>query len=123
MFVELFVAGLTLEQSIHSRSLSVPINIVIATPYGIYRDWLIKFNFPGRDSMLGGIVLDVTAFMTFQMPIYALTVASSGASLERVIAACMGQVGALVLMARPFGLWMQLCRYWFMPKAKTVPAT
>ena len=121
MSVELLVAGLTLEQSLHSRMLSVPINILIATPYGMYRDWLMGFRFPGRDSIFGSAALDIIAFITFQMPIYALTVASSGASMEHVVAACMGQMGALIIMGRPYGIWMQLCRNWFVPG--TIPAT
>ena len=120
MSVELFIAGLTFEQSLHSRTLSIPINVVIARPYGIYRDWLMGFNFPGRNSIFGASLLDVLAFITFQMPIYALTVASSGAGLEYVIAACVGQLGAMLIMGRPYGIWMQVCRNWFVPASASV---
>ena len=41
MSVELFVAGLSIEQSLHSRLLSIPVNLLIARPYGIYRDWIM----------------------------------------------------------------------------------
>ncbi len=115
MSVELFIAGLTLEQSMHSRLLSIPVNMVIARPYGIYRDWIMAFKIPGRDNFLGSSLLDALAFITFQMPVYALLVASSGAGFDSVLAACVGQLGAMLVMGRPFGLWMQLCRQWFSP--------
>lgn len=120
MSVELFIAGLTLEQSMHSRLLSIPVNMIIARPYGIYRDWILAHNIPALDSFLGSTLLDVLAFMTFQMPVYAFLVGTSGASLESVVAACMGQLGAMLVMGRPYGLWMQLCRQRFSPSPVAV---
>ena len=113
MSVELFIAGLSIEQSLHSRLLSIPVNLLIARPYGIYRDWIMV---QGRKLAKGSVVdavMDIVAFLTFQMPVYALLVGTSGASLEQVITACMGQLGALVLMGRPYGIYMQMCRNWF----------
>ena len=37
MLVEILVAGLTIEQSLQSRLMSIPVNMLIARPYGIYR--------------------------------------------------------------------------------------
>ena len=54
--------------------------------------------------------MDILAFLSFQMPVYLILLATTGASLEQLIAACVGQIGALVLMARPYGIYMQLCR-------------
>lgn len=113
MSVELFVAGLSIEQSLHSRLLSIPVNLLIARPYGIYRDWIMA---QGRKLARGSVVdavMDIVAYLTFQMPVYAVLVGTSGASLEQVITACTGQLGALVLMGRPYGIYMQMCRSWF----------
>lgn len=113
MFVELFVAGLTLDQSLQSRLMSIPVNLLIARPYGIYRDWVIDWNMPGKNNLLGSALLDVVAFVSFQIPVYAVLVGTTGAGIDQVITACVGQVGAMVVMGRPFGLWMQICRQWF----------
>ena len=113
MSVELFVAGLSIEQSLHSRLLSIPVNLMIARPYGLFRDWIMMVGHSERGGFLRHAVLDIVSFITFQMPIYGLLVATSGASLEQVIAACVGQLGALILMARPYGMYMQWCRLWF----------
>lgn len=113
MSVELFVAGLSIEQSLHSRLLSIPVNLLIARPYGIYRDWAMAQGRKMSSSSLMYSVMDIVAFLTFQMPVYAMLVGTSGASLDQVITACMGQLGALILMGRPYGIYMQMCRNWF----------
>ena len=38
MIIEIFISGMTFEQSLSSRLVSIPVNILIAWPYGIYRD-------------------------------------------------------------------------------------
>lgn len=120
MSVELFIAGLTIEQSLHSRLLSIPVNMIIARPYGIYRDWLMVLRFPGSGSLIGQTLMDIVAFLTFQMPVYAFLVGTSGASFDAVITACMGQLGAMMIMGRPYGIWLQLCRKWFRPADASV---
>ncbi len=47
MSVEL-LAGLSFEQSLQSRLLSIPVNLLTARAYGLYRDWLIR-----RGSFIG----------------------------------------------------------------------
>ncbi|UYM17010.1 L-alanine exporter AlaE [Endozoicomonas euniceicola] len=113
MSVELFVAGLSIEQSLHSRLLSIPVNLLIARPYGIYRDWVIALGRKVTNNSLMDSVMDILAFLTSQLPLYAMMVGTSGASLDQVATACMGQVGALILMGRPYGIYMQMCRNWF----------
>ncbi|MGY0215786.1 L-alanine exporter AlaE [Endozoicomonadaceae bacterium StTr2] len=113
MAVELFVAGLSIDQSLQSRLMSIPVNMVIARPYGIYRDWLLAWGGAAQGGFLRSTVLDILAFISFQMPVYAMLVAGTGASREQIVTACVGQIGALVLMARPYGMWMQVCRNWF----------
>ncbi len=117
MAVEILVAGLSVDQSIQSRLLSIPVNMLIARPYGIFRDWLMALGGASKGGFIRTTLLDITAFIGFQIPVYALLVASTGASMEQVAAACAGQIGALVLMARPYGIWMQTCRNWFVSGA------
>lgn len=42
MAIEVFLSGMSFSQSLSSRLLSIPVNILIAWPYGIYRDWFIR---------------------------------------------------------------------------------
>ena len=114
MSVEL-LAGLSFEQSLQSRLFSIPVNLLTARAYGLYRDWLIR-----RGQVIGTgffqlALLDVLAFISFQIPLYATMVFFTGASVDQVIAACTGQVGAMIIMGRPYGIYLQLCRNWFKP--------
>ncbi len=115
LLVELFVAGLSLEQALQSRLMNIPANLLIARPYGLYRDWIISRNILNKKSFIGAALLDIIAFTSFQIPVYALCVAATGAVVDQIITACLGQIGAMVIMGRPFGLWIQLCRSWFKP--------
>lgn len=36
MMIEIFLSGMTFEQSLSSRLVAIPVNIIIAVPYGIY---------------------------------------------------------------------------------------
>ncbi|MGI9275553.1 MAG: L-alanine exporter AlaE [Endozoicomonas sp.] len=110
MAVEIFVAGLSIDQSLQSRMLSIPTNLLIARPYGLFRDWVLRF---GDGGQVRNAALDIIAFLGFQMPVYALLVASTGASVDQIITACVGQIGALIIMGRPYGIYMQMCRNWF----------
>ena len=73
------LAGLTFEQSFHSRLFSIPINLLTARLYGLYRDRMINF---GTQHIGCGFVqmalMDALAFMTFQirsmLPYYFLPV-------------------------------------------------
>lgn len=42
MAIEIFVSGMSFHQSLASRTLSIPVNIVIAIPYGLFRDWVLR---------------------------------------------------------------------------------
>lgn len=43
MVIEVVISGMTFRQSLSSRLLSIPVNILIAWPYGMYRDAFIRF--------------------------------------------------------------------------------
>ncbi|MRI34721.1 L-alanine exporter AlaE [Endozoicomonas sp. OPT23] len=120
MMVEVFVAGLSFHQSLQSRLLSIPVNLITARPYGIYRDWLMAFSQCFPNKFLGETLMDILAFISFQLPLYAALIASTGASKEQIITACIGQIGSMVVMARPFGMYIQTCRNWFVPASVSV---
>ena len=119
MSVEL-LAGLSFEQSLQSRLFSIPVNLLTARAYGLYRDGLIRRGHFIGTGFCQMALLDVLAFISFQIPLYSTMVFFTGASAEQVIAAATGQVGAMIIMGRPYGIYLQPCRNWFKPA--TVPA-
>lgn len=42
MAIEVLISGMSFQQSLSSRLLSIPVNILIAWPYGRYRDLFIR---------------------------------------------------------------------------------
>ena len=42
MLIEIFLYSMSFEQSLSSRLVAIPVNILIAWPYGFYRDWVMR---------------------------------------------------------------------------------
>lgn len=81
MLIEIFLSGMTFEQSLSSRLVAIPVNIVIAWPYGLYRDAVMRFA--RRISPAGWVknLADVLAYVTFQSPVYVGHSADGGCGL------------------------------------------
>lgn len=63
MIIEIFVSGMTFQQSLASRTLSIPVNIAIAWPYGVFRDYVLR---QGRKiSPTGWMKISPISWLTF----------------------------------------------------------
>jgi hypothetical protein len=111
MAVEVLVSDLTVAQSMHSRLLAIPLNAVVARPYGVYRDWLFARG-GGRGRALR-ILLDIFAFTTFMMPQYALVLWWVGAAGAQILSACLSVLLLSIVIGRPYGLYLVVCRNLF----------
>ena len=60
-----------LGQSLQSRLLAIPLNVAIARPYGIYRDWLFRATHAETGNRIARTLVDILAFSTFMLPQYA----------------------------------------------------
>ena len=56
MLIEVFISGMSFNQSLSSRLLSIPVNILIAWPYGVYRDWFIRQSQRCRSKGMSGLM-------------------------------------------------------------------
>jgi hypothetical protein len=111
MATELFIAGLTVAQSIDARIVAVPLMVLLARPFGIYRDWI--FGTFQIDAGISTLVADTGAFVSFQLPIYAATLFYVGATFHQIILACGATVIIMVAVARPFGMFLDFIRRLF----------
>lgn len=110
MFVEVILSGLTLQQSLQSRLCAIPLNVIAARPYGLYRDWLFDAAGTEYRGRLARILADILAFSTFMLPQYAAVLWWVGAGLSQILIAC-GTVAAIsIAIGRPYGLYMVFCR-------------
>ncbi|WP_051303107.1 L-alanine exporter AlaE [Psychromonas aquimarina] len=110
IFIEVLIVGMTIQQSLLSRLLCQPVNIVTGRMYGIYRDKIIgKLNsakLHKRYKVLG----DITAYITFQLPLYILILFIIGMDIQNITKAAMAQTLALLVLGAPYGYWLTAVR-------------
>ena len=105
---ELYVAGMEPTDVLKTRLIMVPLMILTGRPYGVWRDWFFAGTKPTvswSKSLIDGL-----AFLTFQLPIYGLTLWIAGADFDE-IGILLGSTAVLMLIvSRPFGLFLQAMR-------------
>jgi hypothetical protein len=79
-------------------------------PYGLWRDWIfLRISPHGR---VMNIAVDILAFLTFQVPVYVTTLLIAGASFKEIQVAVSAAIFFMVLLSRPFGLFLEALRKW-----------
>jgi hypothetical protein len=116
--VEFLVARLSPQQVMHARLAAIPVILVTARPYGIYRDWLFRVCGVRDNDQARAAVLDILAFVTFQAPLYVVVLFSAGASLMQIMAALASAAVILTVSGRPYGLFLDWCRKLFQVRAE-----
>ncbi len=66
MLIEIFLSGMSFEQSLSSRLVAIPVNILIAWPYGVYRDLIMRVARKASPAGWAKNLADVLAYVTFQ---------------------------------------------------------
>ncbi|MBY8157718.1 L-alanine exporter AlaE [Vibrio fluvialis] len=113
MIIEIFISGMTFEQSLASRTLSIPVNIAIAWPYGVFRDFVLR---QGRKISAGSMmknISDLVAYVLFQSPVYAAILYTVGASSEQIVTAVASNALVSCGMGVLYGYFLDICRRWF----------
>jgi len=110
MFVEVVLSGLTFQQSFQSRLFAIPLNSIVARPYGRYRDWMFAVTKAERKGRTVRIAADIAAFSTFMIPQYAAVLVWVGAAPSQIFVACATVVVLSLAVGRPFGLYLVFCR-------------
>ncbi|WP_371156088.1 L-alanine exporter AlaE [Jannaschia sp. 2305UL9-9] len=107
---ELLIAGMAPGQVLITRLLTIPMMVLTGRPYAAWRDLLFRRMAPsGR---VGRTLLDIGAFLTFQVPVYAATLWVAGADLAEMSAAIGSAILFMILLSRPFGLLLDGVRRW-----------
>ncbi len=113
MIIEIFISNMTFEQSLASRTLSIPVNIAIAWPYGVFRDFVLRQGRKISETSLMKNVSDLVAFVMFQSPVYAAILYTVGASPEQMITAVGTNAAVSCGMGVIYGYFLDMCRRWF----------
>lgn len=123
MFIEILVSGMTFEQSLASRTLSIPVNIAIAWPYGVFRDFMLRQGARISPRKLMKNIADLVAYVTFQSPAYAMILLVVGATPEQIITAVSSNVVVSCVMGVFYGYFLDACRKAFKVPGYYTPQT
>ncbi|WP_279152626.1 L-alanine exporter AlaE [Photobacterium iliopiscarium] len=121
MMIEVFISGMSFEQSLASRTLSIPINIAIAWPYGMFRDYVIGWGRKLSPTRWMKGFSDMVAYVVFQSPIYACILLAVGANKEQIIAAVMSNILVSGALGVVYGQFLEFCRKMFRVTASAQP--
>lgn len=105
---ELFVVGLAPRQVLFARLVMVPVMVLTARPYGLWRDLLLRRLRPRR--RIGVIATDTLAFLGFQVPVYVLTLIVAGADAGKIAVAAGTAAFFMLFLGAPFGLVLDRVR-------------
>jgi len=110
MIIEVFIAGLTVLQSIQARIAAVPINLVTGRPYGWFRDRLFVFLSINRASFIQMIFGDTLSFIIFQLPLYVIVLLFAGATWTQIGISSVFMSLVFSIAGRPYGIFLDFCR-------------
>lgn len=113
MAVEILISGMSFQQSLASRTLSIPVNIAIAWPYGFFRDFVLRQGKRLSPGKLMKNISDLIAYVLFQSPVYAGILLTVGASWDQVVTAVTSNAILSCGMGVLYGYFLDLCRRWF----------
>jgi hypothetical protein len=118
MIIEIFLAGMTVNQSIHARLIAIPVILILARPYGLFRDWINRVLKSAERGRGMKIIADVIAFVAIQVPQYSMVLKLSGANLHQIITACSSATVLMAIGGRPMGIFLDFTRWLFRVNAK-----
>ena len=113
MLIEVFISGMSFQQSLASRLVSIPVNIIIAFPYGLYRDIVIRTSRQLIPYRISKYIGDSFAYVTFQSPVYVLILISVGADLPQIITAVSSNAIVSCFTGVFYGQFLDVCRKLF----------
>lgn len=105
---ELLIARMSPGQTLISRAMAVPVMLATGRPYGMWRDFVFSRTMPrGR---ITRTATDMGAFVTFQVPVYAAILWLAGAGGAQMATALGSATVLMVVLSRPYGLWLDWMR-------------
>ena len=119
MVIEILISGMTLGQSVQTRLTAIPVNLLTARPYGMFRDWVFRLMRAHEGGKVRKGIADTMAFVLFQAPLYVAILTISGANVRQIATAC-GTITILsAFMGRPYGIFLDFSRWLFRIKKQS----
>ncbi|MGL9722195.1 L-alanine exporter AlaE [Sodalis sp.] len=123
MAIEILLSGMSLQQSLSSRLLAIPVNVIIAWPFGQYRDAVLRLEWlHGPKQFWTRNLADLLAYVSFQSPVYAVILLAVGVEWQQLIAAVASNAVASMVLGVVYGYFLEYCRRLFRVTG-TLPVT
>jgi hypothetical protein len=87
--------------------------MLIAWPYGFYRDWVMQHARRLSPTIRMKNLADVVAYVTFQSPVYIVILLSVGADWHQIAAAVSSNIVVSMMMGAIYGYFLDYCRRLF----------
>lgn len=108
---ERFIVGMAWSEVALSRAIGAPLMVLTARPYGIWRDLVFARTRPATAISRG--IWDTFSLLSFQVPIYVAIIWLGGASGMALLYGALGASFIMLLLGRPYGLWLDWVRAQF----------
>lgn len=105
---ELFLGGMAPGDVLTTRLIMIPLMVLTGRPYGAWRDWFFATTKPTVS--WSKTIIDGLAFVSFQLPIYAVTLIIVGADLAQIVTLLSSATFIMILVSRPFGVFLEAMR-------------
>lgn len=105
---ELFIAQMEPMKVLHTRLTMIPLMVLTGRPYGMWRDWIFIRTMPS--AQWSKTLTDGLAFLSFQLPVYALVLFVVGADYNEILVLLATTALLMFAVSRPFGLFLEACR-------------
>lgn len=110
MVIEIFIAQMTVMQSLYSRAVNTPIVMLTARPYGMFRDWMLRKLKVRKDQRMKYILANQVAYALFFCPQYALVLWLEGATWPQIWKAAGTVALTSPILGAIFGYWLDFVR-------------
>ena len=108
---EYFVGGMSPEEVVKSRLLAAAYHSVMMRPFGKFRQWYAdKWEADAKSSAMKKLLVDTSATVIIQIPVYSAILYSAGASLDETAKALPAGIAIGALTGRPFGYFLDKWR-------------
>ncbi|MFO0780277.1 MAG: L-alanine exporter AlaE [Candidatus Gracilibacteria bacterium] len=113
MVIEMLVSGMTLQQSLLSRVTNLPVVMLMARPYGIYRDWVLTrlYATDRTKHLVLWVLLNMVTYATFHIPQYAIILLLEGVAPLQIAKASATIALMSPVLGAAFGYWLELFRH------------
>ncbi len=105
---ELYVAEMEPAEVLKTRAVMIPMMIFTGRPYSAWCDWFFATTKPTVSWSKS--IIDCVAFLTFQLPVYGLTLWIVGADVTEIGTLLASTALLMLIISRPFGLFLQAMR-------------